>query len=330
MQAKLARAGSGLPEAAKDFPALSDKSAMSDFSQTLKDLPWSGLIPVSLIVIMGLLLWAAGRRVFRAGFAIVGLIVGSCVGLVVGESLGVGFPSWILALIAGVVLACIAALMYRLAVAGLMMMIFAIAAPMGVITSLELQARRAGVPLKQGEVRNPAVDPFAEWLGEPEHSEPRDAASAATQSVGDSFNRGLERAKDALGEQAREGLGVLQEYGRRLVEALKTEWNRVPEKARPTLILSLVVGGVVGLLLGAIAPTFSAALVTALGGSLLWLTGARVLAVRFGVPEGPWLPRSGLAWMSVWLITTLLGLIIQWTTKQRPADKPDRRENQRQ
>jgi hypothetical protein len=301
---------------------------MNDFTQTLKDLPWMGLIPVILIVVMGLLLWAAGRRVFRAGFAVVGLVVGGCIGLVIGETVGVGFPSWILGVIGGVVLACIAALAYRVAVAGLMMMVFAVASPMCVIASLELQARRAGVSVSQGDVHNPVADPIDQWLSNPERHGFREDTAAATRSTNDSISGALQRARNApgLSEQTREGIGVVQEFGQRLIDALRTKWDGMPQKARPTLVLSSVVGGVVGLLLGVIAPTFSAALITALGGSLLWLTGLRVLLVRLGVPEGPWMPASGLAWVGTWLITTLVGLGIQWTLKPKPADKPERRE----
>jgi hypothetical protein len=76
-----------------------------------------------------------------------------------------------------------------------------------------------------------------------------------------------------------------------------------------------------GLVVGAVASTLSAAAITAVGGSLLWLCGVQVLAIRIGVPEGPWLPSSGSAWLIVWLITSILGVVIQWTFRKRPADK---------
>src|SRR5262245_50317949 len=91
-------------------PPANALQTMKDLTQMFQELPWSGLIPVILVVLMGLLLWAGGRKALRAGFAIIGLLVGGLCGLVLGDSIDTGFSPWIVAGVLGGVTALIAAL----------------------------------------------------------------------------------------------------------------------------------------------------------------------------------------------------------------------------
>jgi hypothetical protein len=61
--------------------------------------------------------------------------------------------------------------------------------------------------------------------------------------------------------------------------------------------VAAVIGSLVGLLLGIVTPAVSATAMTSMAGSLLWLSGMRVLALRFEVPDGPWLPTSNVTWL---------------------------------
>lgn len=284
---------------------------MSDFSQTLHDLPWSGLIPVVLLVILGLMLWAAGRRILRPGFAIVGLLVGGLAGWLIGDSINMGLSPWLTAGIAGVVLAGALTLAYRVAVACAMAVIFAVAAPLSVITIAEIQA--GGRPLSDGQTHNPFTDKV-------------DELTARTRAqVADAISKKAISAKNTVSEKlsdrGKEHAEQIQQYSERLIDTGKQEWEKTPQSLRRTVAFSAVIGCVIGLFLGFLGTSFSAAAVTALGGSLLWLSGLRVLATRIGVPDGPWLPASGMACLGVWLITAAIGLGIQWTFRSKPADK---------
>ncbi|MHC4948722.1 MAG: hypothetical protein ACYTG1_10725, partial [Planctomycetota bacterium] len=79
----------------------------------------SGLAPIILLAAIGLVLWGVGIRIIRAAFAAVSLFIGALVGWALGglmpESLGL--PPWAMILLCAVLLACLAALAYRFAVA---------------------------------------------------------------------------------------------------------------------------------------------------------------------------------------------------------------------
>ena len=81
-------------------------------------------------------------------------------------------------------------------------------------------------------------------------------------------------------------------------------------------------GRLAGVLVGTLAGALRAKVVTAFGGSLLWLSCAGVLVAATDLPEGPWLPATPVAWLALWVITAVIGLAIQWTFRPKRADKP--------
>jgi hypothetical protein len=299
---------------------------MSDLNQTLQELPWAGFIVLCLVIATGLILWAAGRRVLRPALAVIGLMVGAGVGLMIGASLGLGVGVYVAAMVCGAVAACIFALGYRLAVAMVTMTLFVIASPMAVMTAAEIQAKRAGRTVAEGEIHNPITDELTAWLDEhgvPATSLPSEAAArSAAESVTDTLARAKTALSKSLGQTEAARVEWIERFGTSLSNSCKQWWEHTPPKIRPTLTLSAVIGGIVGLLLGIVAPSLSASIVTALGGSMLWLTGTRVVALRLGVHDSDWLPASSLGWMALWLITTVAGLVIQWTFRQKQVDRP--------
>ena len=105
---------------------------MSDFLQTVSELPIDKVIPIGLLFVCGLLLWAAGRRVMRTGFAAAGFLVGGIVGWSTGEAADLGVAAWIAGLSGAVIVAVIATLAYRLAIAAAVGLLMAVLAPMSV------------------------------------------------------------------------------------------------------------------------------------------------------------------------------------------------------
>jgi len=274
------------------------------------------------------MLCGGGRKILRVRFAVGGLIIGGIAGWITGQTVNFGAPPWVVAAIGAVIMACVGAIAFRMAVAASMALIIGLLAPLSVLTFAELQAKNGGHNLSEGEVHNPVADGITDWLKT--HDDPQarqqvgDAISATTQSV----TTAIDRAKNApnVSEQTKAHIDEVQRFGHRVVESAKSEWSRTPTTLRPTLVLSSVLGGLLGVFLGILAPGFSAAAVTALGGSLLWLSGVRVIATRMGLPaDAPWLPSSGIAWLGLWLITSVAGLAIQWIFKRPPADKPSKK-----
>lgn len=297
---------------------------MNDFSSAIQNLPATGLIPLGILIVTGLCLWAAGRKILRFAFAVIGLLIGGLVGWLLGETMNVGALSWAFAAVGAFVFACIAALALRLAVTGAMIGVFTILAPMAVITVLEFRVSRAGKTLAEVEVTNPVSDEITRWLQQHDDPALRQQAGAAIESWSQSAREQLDRAKSALNEslegEANETIDHVERFGAQIVEAIRAKWDNTPQSLKPTLLVSCVIGGLTGFLAGIIAFKISAAAVTSLGGSLLWLAGVQVLAIRLELPDGPWMPTTSSGWLAAWLITSALGMVIQWTFRKRTAD----------
>jgi len=291
---------------------------MSELSQAIQNLPLAGLIPVILLIIVGIILWAAGRRVLRAGFAAAGLIVGGAAGWMLGHAVTLGISPWISAAILGILIACIAALMHRVAVAGALALVFGIAAPMAVVTVAEIQGVDKSVlqpveaPAEPGEAP-PEPDELDRFFAPEESGGPINPMDLGTEAVVEEFD---------LGEQATEQLEQARSYAEQIIAGLQAWWDETPAKLRPAIVGAAIAGVLLGVLFGALAPMLSAAVVTAFGGALLWLSGLRIVLIQVGEPVAGWLPSQATWLLALWLIMSLIGVAIQWMFRPKPADKP--------
>jgi hypothetical protein len=292
---------------------------MSELSQAIQNLPLAGLIPVILLIIVGIILWAAGRRVLRAGFAAAGLIVGGAAGWMLGHAVGLGISPWISAAILGILIACVAALMYRVAVAGALALVFGIAAPMAVVTVAEIQGVDKSVlqpvETEPGPEPRKLDDLDREFATDPLRGDqsPISPPGLATDAAVSQFD---------LGEEAAEQLEQARSYAEQIIAGLQAWWDETPEKLRPAIVGAAIAGVLLGVLFGALAPMLSAAVVTAFGGALLWLSGLRIVAIQLGEPVAAWLPSQATWLLALWLIMSLIGVAIQWMFRPKPADKP--------
>jgi hypothetical protein len=294
---------------------------MSELSQAIQNLPLAGLIPVVLLIIVGVILWAAGRRVLRAGFAAAGLILGGAAGWILADALNLGVSAWIGAAVLGIIIACVAALMYRVAVAGALALVFAIAAPMAVVTVAEVQGVDKSVlqPVEtEPEAEGPAPrepDELDRFFGEADENQ------GPINLLDEAADNGGEGGDIDLSEEAAERLQQARSYAEQVLEGLRAWWDETPQKLRPAIIGAAVGGILLGVLFGALAPTLSAAVVTSFGGALLWLSGVRIVVTQVGEPVVNWLPSQATWLLGLWLIISLIGVAIQWMFRPRPADK---------
>ncbi len=335
---------------------------VNDITQAISELPAGGMIPVGLALIAGLLLWAAGRRILRATFVATGFVLGSTVGWLVGELLGLGMTIVVPTLVGGVVFACVAGLASRLVVAVALALTLGIAAPLATMSLAQLRGSDQAQPTEEqiadpegSAAEAPGVrlpEEVAEWLdkfdpdavdtaplGDPSVEDPP-PESPTDLPPGfppdflpdlpldlppelrlDSASESVEGALQ-IPEQAQRYVDHIQQIAEQLKNAVKARWDATPTSARPSVIASALGGLLVGMLLGALARTFSAVVVTAFSGSLLWLSCAWTIANQLGAPEGPWMPGSSASWITWWLITSVIGLVVQWTLRRKPVDKP--------
>jgi hypothetical protein len=152
------------------------------------------------------------------------------------------------------------------------------------------------------------------------HESVQSESAAGVQEIEENIQKQL-----GLSEKGQEHLGELRTMAQRLVDGGKELWSQTPEAVQPTLAASAVLGGFLGIIVGLLMPSIAASAITSMGGSALWLSGAHLLAVRFGLESVSWFPSTSARWLLVWLITSILGLCLQWifrTKKPVPADKP--------
>jgi hypothetical protein len=297
----------------------------TDLTQALHEMPNAGLVPVAVLALLGGLLWAAGGRVMRSAFAACGLVLGGAGGWIAGSSLDLaGVPPWAAAALGAILLACLAVLVYRVAIAGALGLVLAVGAAAGVVTVHELQRRAddgAASEVQAWPAEDDGLDEANRWLFPGFGS--TDAEADAADEEGESAATTIGRLGPAvgLGPGATERLAQAESYVDRLLASARAEWVATPETLR-TLIVGAAIGGLLlGLLLGTLTPTFSTTVVSAFGGSLLWLAPSRVLLARFGPGTLEWLPQSATVSILLWILVALLGVGIQWMFRPKQADK---------
>lgn len=295
---------------------------MNELSRSIQELPLAGLVPVALAVVVGLLLWGAGRRLIRPGFAAAGLLIGLALGWIIGENINLGVPAFVPALVAGVGLAAVAALTYRLAVAGALAIVLGVGGPMAVVAVGELQHKESSQT--QEAVDAPAdgaltdlgtppaeEDAFDRWLREKarEHLPGLVAEDLTTEELAQQLG---------FSEHASQHMDTVKSWAQAVYAAAKQYWDDLPEHLRPAVLGAAGTGALAGLLIGALIPGLSASIVTAFGGGLLWLTGGRIIAEHLSGHAV--LPATGRGWLVLWIAISLIGLVIQWIFRPKRAD----------
>ncbi len=286
---------------------------MQETTQRIAELPWTGLIPVVVLFLLGLVMWSAGRRALRTVFAAGGLLVGCAMGLAatdVARVADIGMPAWSVVLIVAVVTGIVALAAYRLVLAASIGVLLAGLIPLGVLTATELGAVRIddGVISVQQPLATGEPDWWDQWL---------DSAEAATPPT-DAIEPAPVNAS-ALDELPQWGERV-RRFVALFTELPKQVWESTSGPLRWVVVASAASGGVLGLFLGAAAPAISASIVTALGGSLLLLSSGWTIALRLHAPE-QWLPHTTPQWLLWWMVAAVIGLCLQWIFRSKPADK---------
>jgi hypothetical protein len=297
---------------------------MNDLSQSMQDLPWAGMIPVLGLLLVGLMLWLAGRRVLRAGMAAGGLVIGSIIGLMVADWTPQSIVWWIPTLVGAILFACIGAIAYRMAVAGTLAVVFGIAAPLAVWAVGEWDTSRIAATAEQvTESPGPgSVDPAED---QPEWFELQGDDGGTSGLLPDPTDMAVDQFSipDEAKEQVKEAAKDIQTYTKWAVEQGKAIWAETPENLRPTMVGAAVVGVLLGAMLGALAPSLSSAIVTAFGGTMLMLIGSRILGERAGIGDWRVVPSSATVWLAVWVGLSIIGTIFQWTFRPKQADNSE-------
>lgn len=300
---------------------------MQPLLDATRDLPNAGLIPAALLAIVGLVLWAAGRRVVKTAFATAGFVFGACAGLTLAALMGGVVPSWAAAIVLGLAFACFGAIVHRTAMALALATTLAVAAPLAVVAWVDLRGESLPVEAGPGpgepwaEREAPVIDDdWATPVAEPE-PDPYDAWLDARRDDALDAAAGDLARDSGLSDETVERLRTAGERLEAFAADCRTWWEARPPRLRPVIAGAVVAGFLCGLLLAAIGPGVATAAVTAGGGSLLWLGAARFIADRAAPSIAQELPDSPLLLLLGWLAVALVGVAVQWRFGPRKADE---------
>lgn len=316
---------------------------MSNLVRTISEIPVYSLVPVGILFVCGALLWAAGRRVMRAGFAAAGALIGGILGAALGAAGDLGVEPWIAGAVGAVASAAVAVLAYRLALAAVLAALLAALAPMGVWTAGHEGLLRFGA----GEASQSPLAREGDGAGLAEPAEVGAPASGEVPAVvedhvGLILGSGQDQTpaeapapqtvQGPLGEAGPAG-DVVRSTWQKLIEPFgvarqmaREAWDASPAPRKGSYLLAAVFGLALGLVVGAAAPSFTAVIVSALGGSFLVLSTGWIIAAQVGLiggaDGGPEVVRTPTFWASLWLGVALLGLVIQWFLRPRRGPAP--------
>jgi hypothetical protein len=118
-------------------------------------------------------------------------------------------------------------------------------------------------------------------------------------------------------ESAEDVHGTAQVAARQAWDHVGNVWEAVPDRARGTLILVGLGAGVLGLVVGALAPRKTEALVTALLGAAVFLVSLVWLVTALDVPGAGVFDRGAMGWLVIWGCVAAVGLGVQAMTGRR-------------
>ena len=296
---------------------------MNELLESISELSIKGLIPIGLLFFCGLLLWAAGRRVMRVGFATIGLIAGGLLGATIGNKVYLGVAPWVVGASGAVVFVVIASLAYRLALAGAVGLLLATLAPLVVWTAnereligfstVETVQQEALAQAKPQVELDLAVDPEAiqqkiDWVRD---TVDQILASDTAETLFVSTGEDDANADDPQVSTPLRAAWRLASKG----------WNGAEASFQGLLVAACAFGAMLGFVVGTGAPVFSAIVVSSLGGSFLILSTGWVMGAKTSLAHGLLDNLTPTNWTLLWLITSVLGLGIQWIFRPKRADK---------
>ena len=310
---------------------------MNEFADNFQSIPYATLIASLILLLIGLILWAAGRRVLRPAFGAIAFLGGIGAGWAAGIKIDLGVSLWVTALIVAFLFMCVAILAYRAMIATGMALVLTIIAPLAIWGGAELRSG-AQVASLDPEVESeqslssplPIIEDDDSWwerenAPEKENTtdddpDSREPASADTLTGFDPISD-LFPINPALLESSGDRVEQAAGYVATVSHWSQSMWETTPPNLRPGMIIAAIVGALTGFLVGTLASSISVSVVTAFGGSLLWMTSSAVFARELGLSDNLYSMLTAPGWLLVWAMSGIIGLSIQWTYQPKRADR---------
>ncbi len=193
-------------------------------------------------------------------------------------------PFWIWTL-AGGALGCVTGvIVFRLAVAGVIAVVLALAAP-------ATAAITQDIDLIPEETRLATMDSARTAFATPTVEEAEamhDSDSLTAVAVG--------RARSFAGDVAHEAAAA---------------WSGMSDRDQVIIAATALGGALLGLAIGLFWPGASAAMVTSALGAAIWVPAGFALLGSSGWAASRWVPQSGMTMLGVWLGATVVGTMAQ-------------------
>ena len=310
---------------------------MNEFADNFQSIPYATLIASLILLLIGLILWAAGRRVLRPAFGAIAFLGGIGAGWAAGIKIDLGVSLWVTALIVAFLFMCVAILAYRAMIATGMALVLTIIAPLAIWGGAELRSG-AQVASLDPEVESeqslssplPIIEDADSWWereNAPEKENTTDDDPDSREPASADTLTGLDPISDlfpfnpALLESSGDRVEQAAGYVATVSHWSQSMWETTPPNLRPGMIIAAIVGALTGFLVGTLASSISVSVVTAFGGSLLWMTSSAVFARELGLSDNLYSMLTAPGWLLVWAMSGIIGLSIQWTYQPKRADR---------
>lgn len=292
--------------AADEFAALVEKLALGaaeTVSQWLSGVPAELGLLSALAFFCGLAMWLMGSRVIKPIFCGIGMTFGASVGftalpLIFDQQVFGIDPHWVGMGVGGVFGIIVATIVMRFTIA---------LSAAGVVATASVLIAGVWLEAERGEL-SPAA--WTAGAGEAFENAEKNAGNKSDrdEKTANLFLRSVpiegedERIIEA-GMRANEA----RRFASELAGELSAEWKEIPHQERLLLSGSGVLGSVVGLFFGLTMPRKSAAVVTAMAGSAIWLTNAAWIADAAGSSYSARVEWTASLKLLTWLFVSFLG-----------------------
>jgi hypothetical protein len=288
------------------------------------------MVAAIIAAVVGLSLWCVGRKTLRAATCVMGgvlgvLIAGRFVHHLPAGAVG-GLSHGTLGLIAGGVLGVVAAIaFFRVVMAGLGAGTFGTAAILIAMVCL-------GVALPTPDIAQ-AAPPAPNSVSTDSATSKAFDLEALTASLPEDLRKKLEvalkseevgGASSSVLNSAAGSLNDLRSAAASRRAAADETWNTMGESDRATVLSAGLVAGLVGLLLGAIAPVRTAAFITSLAGSAMWMSAIGWIIHEKNLPGAELIDQPAGVLLIAWGVVTLIGLKVQMASvkSNKPTTQP--------
>ena len=308
--------------------------SLTSLAEWVRSLPITSLAPVGVLFVAGLLLLCFGQRLLKPVLVLAAIFLGVIIAARIGHAVQPTLSPLVWSAIGAISGLILAILGYRLVLGVAVGAIGAVAAMLLALTATQmgwidagpqpaaaLTADGDGSPIAPLDVDDPLV--AAAWIVQQAADGPASAAPPATDDRA-VLSKQLDDVAPGLGPAVVSWLdrfnGLLAGVG----ERLGAEWNAMPKPLRTLLMASAAAGGFLGFVAGVACPTWAAATLTSLFGSLLVVVCGAPLVSRVVSAES--LPElKPLGWLSLWMALAAAGWIFQWVTRPvKPTPKGQR------